>query len=136
MILRSIVVLIAVCLPVFGAPDRNKAAEIQKTIQGLKATVAQLQDQISVLEAQLASAEKADTPREQPAVSTSSTMAMPLAVEATTAVPDSTRGRTTQPAAVKVNDTARQQCSATTQRGTRCSRMAAVGRSTCWQHGR
>jgi len=31
---------------------------------------------------------------------------------------------------------ARQQCSATTQKGTRCSRLANAGSSYCWQHGR
>jgi micrococcal nuclease len=30
----------------------------------------------------------------------------------------------------------RQQCAATTQKGTRCSRMANPGSSYCWQHGR
>ncbi len=46
--------------------------------------------------------------------------------DTTTATP-----RTTGP---KLQDTARQQCAATTKRGTRCSRMAQPGRAYCWQH--
>jgi hypothetical protein len=30
---------------------------------------------------------------------------------------------------------ARQQCAATTKKGTRCARLASVGSSFCWQHG-
>jgi hypothetical protein len=30
---------------------------------------------------------------------------------------------------------ARQQCAATTKKGTRCARLAAVGSAFCWQHG-
>ena len=135
MMMLRVVLLIAVCLPVVCAPDESKSAEIRKTIQGLKATVAQLQDQISVLEAQLASVEKADPPREQSAISAIPATARPLATTPAAVVSDSSRARSTQPAAVKLNDTARQQCSATTQRGTRCSRMAVAGKNTCWQHG-
>lgn len=32
--------------------------------------------------------------------------------------------------------TARQQCAATTKKGTRCSRLAQPGSSYCWQHQR
>jgi hypothetical protein len=31
---------------------------------------------------------------------------------------------------------ARQQCAATTKKGTRCARLASVGSAFCWQHGR
>jgi hypothetical protein len=33
-----------------------------------------------------------------------------------------------------LRDTERQQCAATTRKGTRCSRMAQAGRAYCWQH--
>ena len=43
--------------------------------------------------------------------------------------PDSAAVRT------QLDDTGtRQQCTATTKKGTRCSRLAAVGNSRCWQH--
>jgi hypothetical protein len=39
----------------------------------------------------------------------------------------------TQPAPIQ---SARQQCAAITQKGTRCSRMASAGSAYCWQHAR
>lgn len=47
--------------------------------------------------------------------------------------------RTVMPApttttAPRIQNTARQQCAATTKKGARCSRMAAAGSAYCWQH--
>ena len=49
------------------------------------------------------------------------------------AVPTSTPRPVTAPAGTK--PATRTQCAATTQKGTRCSRMASVGSAYCWQHG-
>ena len=39
-----------------------------------------------------------------------------------------------RPSGPRLMNTERQQCAATTKKGTRCSRMAQSGRSYCWQH--
>jgi hypothetical protein len=39
-----------------------------------------------------------------------------------------------RPTPVPSQPAARQQCAATTKRGTRCSRLADVGSAYCWQH--
>ena len=53
MISKCLLVLLAVCFPIVSAPDESRTADIRKTIQGVKASIAQLQDQITVLESQL-----------------------------------------------------------------------------------
>lgn len=130
MTIRSVFLLLVLCLPFFGAPDNNKTAEVQKTIQGLKATVAQLHDQIFALEAQLGAAENANLTRHQSAHDSN-----PDSSRAALAASGSTTSVGTSQQVVKSNGATRQQCTATTKRGTRCLRLASPGKSTCWQHG-
>jgi hypothetical protein len=51
-----------------------------------------------------------------------------------TTPPTSTAGTTASPSGPRLIKTQRQQCAATTKKGTRCSRMAEAGRLYCWQH--
>lgn len=118
---RLVTVLLVASMLLFSAPDENKAAKIRRTVQGLKATVAQLQDQIIVLESQFASgAEIPSAPKV-------------AAVPSVAATPERPSQRLVQQAPTVV-ESVRQQCAATTKRGARCSRMAATGKTTCWQH--
>jgi hypothetical protein len=132
MIGRCLIFVLAACLPLVCQQTDAKAADIRKTIQALKASVAQFQDQIAVLEAQLASVSTTTSTgappavREAHAIPANPTPIIPLQQPATRDV------RSPEPP--KLTETARSQCTAVTKRGTRCSRMAAAGKSTCWQH--
>ena len=109
--IRLFTLLLAASLLVFSASNENQAPEIRRTVQGVKATVAQLQDQVIALESQLASGAV------PPVAATTERPNPQLAQQASTVV-----------------ESARPQCKETTKRGSRCSRMAAAGKSTCWQH--
>lgn len=49
-------------------------------------------------------------------------------------VGDGTSTPVERPSTPTIRNTERQQCAATTRKGTRCSRMAQPGRAYCWQH--
>lgn len=119
--IRSFTLLLAGSMLVFSAPDENRAAESRQTVQSLKATIAQLQDQIITLESQLAPGAE---------IPSAPTLA---AVPPVAATPERPSRRLVQQAPTGV-ESARQQCAATTKRGARCSRTAATGKTTCWQH--
>ena len=58
-----------------------------------------------------------------------------VAPPARPAPPTATAGTApTSAPAPRLMNTERQQCAATTKKGTRCSRMAQAGRAYCWQH--
>jgi hypothetical protein len=67
-------------------------------------------------------------------VPTRSLMSPPTTTAAPPPVAAGTAGATSSGAGPRLVDTERQQCAATTKKGTRCSRMAQAGRSYCWQH--
>ena len=126
MIAKFLLLTLAACLPLFSAPDDTRAVDVRKTIQGLKSSIAQLQDQIAVLEMQLSSLEAnsinaRDTNTQSPSA--------PIVSLSSPTEPSQTRLAPT-----KLKETERQQCTGVTQKGTRCSRMAAPGKTTCWQH--
>ncbi len=127
MISKCLLVLLAVCFPIVSAPDESRTADIRKTIQGVKASIAQLQDQITVLESQLSLLEGRTPTVPDANTSKGSALVVTLLSPAESKVEPS--GPTT-----KINDTARQQCTGITKKGSRCSRMAAPGQTTCWQH--
>lgn len=58
----------------------------------------------------------------------------PVAPARPTYVPRAYTAPAPAPATRTTTGTARGQCSAYTKKGYRCSRMAAAGSSTCWQH--
>ena len=119
--IRLFTLLVGGSMLLFSAPGENKAAEVRRNVQGIKATVAQLQDQIIALESQLVS---------EAGVPAAAKVAVVAPVAAT---PEGPSPWLVQQARTVV-ESARQQCKATTKRGSRCSRMAAAEKATCWQH--
>ena len=127
MISKCVFVLLAVCFPIVSAPEESRTADIRKTIQGMKASIGQLQDQIAVLELQLSSLDANGTNSRDANTQNPSAAVVPIL-----SAPESNQSRPAP--ATKLNDTVRQQCTGITQTGKRCSRMAAAGKTTCWQH--
>jgi hypothetical protein len=75
-----------------------------------------------------------DTTPQQPTAGPSA--AAPMAVEAPISSTPAKIVSTPAPRPAAAPAPARQQCAATTKKGTRCARLAAVGSAFCWQHGR
>jgi hypothetical protein len=97
--------------------------QLRQALVAMKAKVAELQAQIDQMERLLGS-----TAVSSPGVALPST-ASGLAGVAPSASP----ARSSSPTGVR--GAVRQQCAATTKKGTRCSRTASPGSAYCWQHG-
>mgnify|MGYP001570922630 CR=1 FL=1 len=120
------VIFAALCLMSNAArgqsPDRSDA--ILRELRSLKAMVADLQSRVERIEKALARGASPGAPLPAPAASAAPTAAQPA------------EPRVSPAPTMPLTTTTRQQCAATTRRGTRCSRMGQAGSAYCWQHRR
>jgi hypothetical protein len=117
------IALAAILALQIAAPARAQQSvgneEILRELRILKLAISDLQTRVERIEKQLSAAPRSSQLPASNIAPTPSAVA-PAAMPSTTGL----------------SGTARQQCAATTKKGTRCSRMAAVGAAYCWQHGR
>jgi hypothetical protein len=109
---RVVLLAIALLCPA-QTPDSDV---IRREIAAVREELSSLQARLARLEAMLAQRPSAPAPASR------------LVPELPPAGVSSSRSRATTDAGT------RQQCAATTKKGTRCLRLAQAGSSTCWQH--
>jgi hypothetical protein len=77
---------------------------------------------------------KEGVPPCEPAATPAPAPAMALPAVPPVTAPASAATPVTVPTTTERSTATRQQCAATTKKGTRCSRLAQPGRAYCWQH--
>lgn len=125
--------LVAILAPVANA---QADAELLRKIHALKVAMAEMQAQLNEIEklAMARSVTATPSPAEsqgnvaEPVPGSSPKHPRPFVP------PPSAWETTSGTRSTAIVETSRTQCTATTRKGTRCSRLAQPGRDRCWQH--